>query len=161
MTTPHLQEVRQLIKHLHGVESRHIESVPVMETFQRKTVWDGVVEVFELHGHPKAPKAYAWSHEVDKQTTKGRRHVTVLHIPPVTSPVLAVRAAIVQEFRANEMSKEKARNVGRPRMPKGQAKGRIVPVRVSDDEYRAMMAKAKTGKTSLSEWIRVTLSAAI
>jgi hypothetical protein len=35
-----------------------------------------------------------------------RRHVTVLHIYPVTSPILAVRAAIVQEQRslANEES---------------------------------------------------------
>lgn len=31
--------------------------------------------------------------------SKMRNHVTVLHIHPVTSPILAVRAAIVQEFR--------------------------------------------------------------
>ncbi len=29
----------------------------------------------------------------------GKRHVTVLHVEPVTSAAMAVRAAIVQEFR--------------------------------------------------------------
>jgi hypothetical protein len=95
----YIEELRGVIKKLHGVDSRHVESVPVKETFKGKTVWDGVVEVFELIGHPKAPRAYAWAHETDNP--KRRRHVTVLHIPPVVSPLLAVRAAIVQEHRAN------------------------------------------------------------
>jgi hypothetical protein len=30
------------------------------------------------------------------------RHVTVLHIAPITSAAEAVRAAIIQEFKANE-----------------------------------------------------------
>lgn len=97
----HISELRDVIRKLHGVEAKHVESVPITETFQGKTVWDGVVEVFELHGHPKAPKVYAWAHETD-DPKKPKRHVTVLHIPPVTSPVLAVRAAIVQEFRNAE-----------------------------------------------------------
>jgi hypothetical protein len=33
---------------------------------------------------------------------KKPRHVIVLHLGPVTSPLLAVRAAIVQEFRNAE-----------------------------------------------------------
>lgn len=105
MAANHIQELRGVIRRLHGVESRHVESVPVRETFRGKTVWEGVVEVFELIGHPKAPKVYAWAHDTD-DPTHPRRHVTVLHIPPVTSPLLAVRAAIVQEFRASEPEAE-------------------------------------------------------
>lgn len=101
----HIDELRDVIRQLHGVEAKHVESVPVKETFRGKTVWDGVVEVFELIGHPKAPKVYAWAHDTD-DPKHPRRHVTVLHIPPVTSPLLAVRAAIVQEFRANESEAE-------------------------------------------------------
>lgn len=97
----YIDELREVIRRIHGVESRHIESVPVKEMFQGKTVWDGVVEVFELVGHPKAQRIYAWAHETDNPK-QPRKHVTVLHIPPVTSPLLAVRAAIVQEFRNNE-----------------------------------------------------------
>jgi len=99
----HIEELRGVIRRLHGVESKHVESVPVKETFQGKTVWDGVVEVFELIGHPKAPKVYAWAHDTDDQK-QPRRHVTVLHIPPVVSPILAVRAAIVQEHRLAQES---------------------------------------------------------
>jgi hypothetical protein len=101
----HIQELKDAIRHLHGVEATHIESVPVKETFQGKTVWEGIVEVFELRGHPKAPKVYAWAHDTD-DPKKPRRHVTVLHIAPVTSAVLAVRAAIIQEFRNAEATEE-------------------------------------------------------
>jgi hypothetical protein len=94
----YLEELRDVIKHLHGVESKHVESVPVKEIFQGRTVWEGVVEVFDLRGHPKAPKIYAWAHDTD-DPAKPKRHVTVLHSHPVTSPALAVRAFIVQEFR--------------------------------------------------------------
>lgn len=96
----HIEELRDVIKHLHGVESSHVESVPIKETFQGKTVWEGIVEVFDLKGHPKATRAYAWAHATDDP--KKRRHVTVLHMGPVTSPLLAVRAAILQEFRDAE-----------------------------------------------------------
>ena len=105
MSGVYIEELRSVIRRLHGVESTHIESVPVKETFQGKTVWEGIVEVFELVGHPKAPKVYAWSHETD-DPKKPRRHVTVLHIAPILSAEAAVRAAIVQEFRSLEPTEE-------------------------------------------------------
>jgi hypothetical protein len=100
----YIEELQDVIRHRHGVESSHIESVPIKETFQGKTIWEGVVEVFELHGHPKAPKVYAWAYETDNP--KKPRHVTVLHLGPVTSPLLAVRAAIVEEFKNKEPKEE-------------------------------------------------------
>jgi hypothetical protein len=97
----YIEELRDVIQRLHGAKATHVESVPVKETFQGKTVWEGIVEVFELHGHPKASRVYAWAHDTD-DPEKPRRHVTVLHSHPITSAVLAVRAAIVQEFRSLE-----------------------------------------------------------
>jgi hypothetical protein len=94
----HIQELRDVIHHLHGGKARHLESVPVTESHQGKTVWDGVVEVFELTGHPKTDKVYAWTHSTD-DPQHPKRHVTVLHIPPVVSPKTAVQAVIIQEFR--------------------------------------------------------------
>jgi hypothetical protein len=93
----HITELRDVIRRLHGAEASHVESVPVKETFQGAIVWEGIVEVFKLHGHPKATHAYAWSHETDDP--QKRRHIAVLRIPPVVSPETAVRAAIEQEFR--------------------------------------------------------------
>ena len=98
--TPYIEELREVIRKLHGVESTHQQSVSVKEVFNGQKVWEGIVEVFDLHGHPKANTAYAWSHETD-DPYKPKRSVTVLHVPPVVSPETAVRTAILQELRPN------------------------------------------------------------
>jgi hypothetical protein len=99
----YITELQDVIRRLHGVESRHIQSVPVKEEFHGKTVWEGIVEVFDLIGHPQAPRIYAWSHDTDNPK-KPKRHITVLHIAPILSPEAAVRAHIVQEFRLAQES---------------------------------------------------------
>jgi hypothetical protein len=93
-----IQELRNVIRRLHGAEAKHVDSVPVKEKFQGRTVWEGIVEVFELEGHPTAHRAYAWSHDTDDPANP-RRHITVLHAHPVKSAQDAVRAFIVQESR--------------------------------------------------------------
>jgi hypothetical protein len=93
-----LAALQKAILDLHGARAEHAESVPVVETFEGETVWNGVVEVFALPEHP-AGKAYAWRHEADS----GRwRYVAVLHGPRVDSPRKAVQAAVVAEYRARK-----------------------------------------------------------
>lgn len=99
--SPHISELQSIIHKLHGAEATHRESVPVKETFQGKTVWEGIVEVFDLAGHPKARRAYAWTNETGDPANP-LHHVTVLHLGPIKSAVDAVRAAIVQEYRSLE-----------------------------------------------------------
>jgi hypothetical protein len=94
----HIHELRDVIHRLHGGKAEHLESVPVKEEFHGETVWDGIVEVFRLKGHPKTDKVYAWMYETG-DPAQPKRHVTVLHIPPVISPRKAVQAVIIQEFR--------------------------------------------------------------
>ncbi len=53
------------------------------------------------------------------------------------------------------------RKVGRPKLPKGTAKGTIVPVRFSPEDRKRVEAAAKSKKQTLSEWIRSTLYAAL
>ena len=96
----HIEELREAIHRLHGGQATHHESVPVKEVFNGETVWDGIVEVFHLKGHPKTDTVYAWMHDTG-DPEKPFRHVTVLRINPALSPLAAVRAFIVQEFRAN------------------------------------------------------------
>ena len=55
----------------------------------------------------------------------------------------------------------KKAKVGRPKMPKGQAKGRIVPVRFNSESIKAVETAAKSKGQTVSEWIRSTLEAAI
>lgn len=94
----YIQSLRQAIKRLHGCDSTYLESVPIEETFQGKTVWKGIVEVFELTGHPKAKRCYAWSH-IDGPKDADRRFMAVLELPPVDSPRKAVQAAIVSQSK--------------------------------------------------------------
>lgn len=94
----YIEELRDVIHKLHGAKATHRESVPVKETFNGQTVWDGIVEVFDLHGHPEANTAYAWTHDTDDPETP-RRSIAVLHVPPAVSPETAVRLAILQELR--------------------------------------------------------------
>jgi Cyclic nucleotide-binding domain len=76
------------------------QSVPVKETFGSKSVWEGVVHAFKIHGYPKANQAYAWSSPIEGSDK--RRFFAVMHLPPITSPAEAVRAAIVAEQRAKQ-----------------------------------------------------------
>jgi len=94
----HIDTLREAIHKLHGAHATHRESVPVKEVFQGETVWDGIVEVFDLHGHPKTDTAYAWLHDTG-DPARDFQHVTVLHLHPALSPAAAVRAFLVQEFR--------------------------------------------------------------
>ena len=95
----YIEELQDVIKRLHGVDAVHVETVPIKETFQGKTVWEGVVHVFDLKDQPNATRAYAWAYETDNP--KKPRHVVVLHMGTVTSALLAVRAAIMEELKNN------------------------------------------------------------
>jgi len=55
----------------------------------------------------------------------------------------------------------KVRKPGRPKLPKGHAKGRIVPVRFSDAELKLFTKAADASEhKTLSAWIRHTLKKA-
>lgn len=97
----YIEELRDVIRKLHGAEATHVESVPVVERFRGQTVWQGMVEVFELRGHPKTDRVYAWAHETGNPD-RPWRHVTVLHLAPILSAAMAVRAAIREEFKSGE-----------------------------------------------------------
>jgi hypothetical protein len=89
----------EAIRHLHGCEATFVESVPVHEKSGDETVWEGEVQVFDVTGHPKATRVYAWSHA----TTGTRRQFhAVLHLPPVDGPVMAVRTAVYAEYQARQ-----------------------------------------------------------
>jgi hypothetical protein len=55
----------------------------------------------------------------------------------------------------------KPKRPGRPKLAKGEAKASMLRIRVTLDERRAIEKLAKTGNTTLSKWVRSTLTAAI
>lgn len=92
------EELQDVIKRLYGVESIYIETVPVKEVFGGETMWEGEVEVFDVPNLAQADRVYAWAYDYE-DPDKETQHVTVLQIPPATTPQNAVKAAIIAEHR--------------------------------------------------------------
>jgi hypothetical protein len=92
---PALQDA---IRHLHGCESRHVETVHVHEVAPAtgETVWKGDVEVYALANHPTAERCYAWS----EPTPAGkRRFFAALHVGKVDSAARAVQGSILVDVQ--------------------------------------------------------------
>ena len=75
----YIEGLKEALESLHNCKATHLESVPVKEEFQGATVWEGVVEVFKVEGHPKADKCYVWGYAQGGET----KMMAVLDMPPV------------------------------------------------------------------------------
>ena len=91
-------ELKTHVERLLDCTASFVEDVVIFEKFGDKTIWSGTVSVFQIEGHPKATRAYAWSSPIEGSTK--RRYYAVLHIPPVDSPEKAVRASIVRDSKS-------------------------------------------------------------
>jgi hypothetical protein len=89
--TPRIRNIRAAVEAVHKCKAQHEGSIPVIEIHGKNAVWEGVVEVFAITGHPEATRCYGWAFSDDDNE---RRYVAVLELPPVDSPHTAVRAAI-------------------------------------------------------------------
>jgi len=65
----------------------------VHEIFRGKTLWRGDVEVFELTGHPKAKRCYAWSYGEPEE------FITILELPPMDSALSAVKVGVAHQIK--------------------------------------------------------------
>lgn len=54
-------------------------------------------------------------------------------------------------------AQKKPKKVGRPKLAKGEAKGKIVPIRFNAEDLKRVTAAAKASEQTVSEWIRQTL----
>ena len=93
-----VESLKTAVEDMHRCTATLSYVEPVSEEFSGKPVWEGLVHVFDLSGHPTATRAYAWSSPIEGSNK--RRIFAVLHQPPITSPLAAVRAAIVQETKS-------------------------------------------------------------
>jgi hypothetical protein len=80
----YIEQLKEVIKNLHGVDAEYLETVPVTETFQGQTAWQGDVEVFKIRGHPIATRCYTWAHSAGADD-RGKKYLAVLGLPPVDS----------------------------------------------------------------------------
>lgn len=90
-----IDNLKEAIETMHHCKAVHVGSEPVIELFQGQIAWDGVVEIFDLTGHPKAKRSYACSYLENDEP----QYTTVLEIPPVDSAETAVKVAIAAKAR--------------------------------------------------------------
>ena len=95
-----VDDLQRSIQTQHGGRATLAQTVPVNERFNGQPVWEGVVHVFDLEGHPKATRAFAWSSPIEGSTK--RRFFAVLQLGAIQSPLDAVRAAIVAEHKSKK-----------------------------------------------------------
>jgi hypothetical protein len=72
-----------------------------------------------------------------------------------------VRVVLILFFRSVEILSQQrgTKKVGRPKLPKDEARGKRVSVRFALDEAKAIAARARASKKNVSEWIRSTIHA--
>lgn len=82
-----LDKLRQAIEKFHECQAEFHERVSV---FDSKTMWLGWVYVFKIKGRPDARLCYGW------KSADGRLQ-GFPNIPPIESPVDAVRASLLAD----------------------------------------------------------------
>lgn len=87
-------ELRHAVESRHGCRAGLAQTVIVRKEFGEK-IWEGVVHVFDLAGHPNASQTYAWSSPMADSNQP--RLFSVLHVPPIMSPDDAVAAVMTAE----------------------------------------------------------------
>jgi hypothetical protein len=94
--TERIANIQKAVEKAAECPATHLESVAVVEGFRGQAMWEGVVEIFTLHGHAKAKRQYTARPSRGRSASRKR---VVLEIPPVDSPNTAVRAAIAAEAK--------------------------------------------------------------
>ena len=85
-----IENLKSAIQQKVGGLPRHVESTPVKEVFRGETVWERVVETFDLSLNPSVKRCFAWSY-TDKGETQ---YVTISATDEINSPQMAVKAYI-------------------------------------------------------------------
>ena len=94
---PSIDDIKNAVERMHSCTASYLEEVAVIEKFGDKTVWEGVVYLFDIEGYSKAKQCFAWASPVTG--SKKYKYYAVLNVPPIDSPQKAVRASIVQDHR--------------------------------------------------------------
>lgn len=85
-------QLKQAVESQHGGTATYVRSVPIHQSQNGKTIWNGAVQVYDLAGSPSgATQAYAWSSGLEDGS---RQFITVLQAGPVTGPREAVSATL-------------------------------------------------------------------
>jgi hypothetical protein len=59
------------------------------------------------------------------------------------------------------MPQPKPKKVGRPKLPKGHAKGKVFGLRLTEEQIKSFTVAAKAKKQTVTAWMRDILNAAM
>jgi hypothetical protein len=105
-------QLKRVIETQHGAKGTFVRSVKVHRSVGGQANWDGVVHVFDLNGHPKAKRAFAWSSPISGSGSP--RFFAVLQMGGIATPIQAVKAA------SAAIRKWGAQGTKRPTAPSGR-----------------------------------------
>jgi hypothetical protein len=100
----YLTELQEAIQRLHRVRATYLETIPVNDEAEGQPTGASDVEVFELHGHSSAERAYAWI--TKREPPNEPTLVIVLQAGSITSAALAVKAATAKRVDGGERTTE-------------------------------------------------------
>ena len=93
-----IYDLKILVERANHCQATHLGSEHVKERYKNKVIWEGIVETFQLEGHPLATRAYAWLVPgTDRQPSE---YKVILGVPPINSAHHAVQLDIVRELRS-------------------------------------------------------------
>jgi len=96
-----LRKLRWAVESAHGCVANYAGKTTVHKKRDGSTIWYGEVHVFDLIGHPKAKRCYAWS--IDAFMGHELQILTALHHGPIGSPEDAVKAALEERDEGNKL----------------------------------------------------------
>jgi hypothetical protein len=91
-----LSEFRMAIRQILDCDADPIGAVELDVRRRNGENWNGTVHVFEISGHPRASRCYAWPEPLDETSVIIR---VVPHAGRITSPEQAVRSILNRRGR--------------------------------------------------------------
>lgn len=98
-----IDDLKLLIERNEKCRAVHVHSEVVKEFYEgeREPIWEGVVETFQLEGHPTAKRAYAWMRgQMANEPKREPQYTYVLGVPPINTAQHAIQAGIVAKLKA-------------------------------------------------------------
>jgi hypothetical protein len=90
--------LKQAVEDFYRCEANYISSEHVRESWGETLVFDGMVSLFGLAGHPAATRCYAWT--IEPEGSEGRTVYSALCIPPIEKGRDAVLASLALKQRS-------------------------------------------------------------
>jgi hypothetical protein len=81
-----LEEIACTIERAHGCRAEPLAWLPITLAFRNGASWHGIIDVFQLEGHPTATRCYTWL-----TGAVPSRRITVLKVGAITTAEEAVQ----------------------------------------------------------------------